>query len=244
VYLFASTQHADARQLPAPGDPAIDGTLGAQPPNVLDYRPLLRAALINLDRWVSDGVEPPPSRHPRLDDGSAVTRARSLASLPPIPGMATPDPERLWVLRETDMGPDGDSGAGRYPVTEGRAYPSHVSALDGDGNEVAGIRLPGVSVPLGTHTGWNPRHADSGAPDQIIPMRGFTLYFPRNAAEREATGDPRRSIEERYASRDAYLALAREQAQELARQRYVLDEDVDVLVADCARDYDEAMNGR
>ena len=32
------------------------------PPGQLDFFPIMRATLLNLDRWVRDGIEPPPSR--------------------------------------------------------------------------------------------------------------------------------------------------------------------------------------
>ena len=241
-YLFAGTQHVDARQLPAPDDPNVDGTRGRHPPNVVDYRPLLRAALVNLDRWVSDGTEPPASLHPRIDDGTAMTRAEALRGIPAVPGLALPDPERLWVLRETNLGPEADRGIAELPVSEGREYPCVVSAVDSDGNEIAGIRLPDLTAPVGTHTGWNPRHPETGAPEQIIPMVGSTFVLARTAAEREATGDPRKSLEERYLTRDAYLALVREQAERLATERYLLTEDVHVVVENCASNYDKAMS--
>lgn len=140
-YSFAGAQHVPGT---VPPDSAAGGD-GARPRyarNTVDYRPLLRAALANLDAWVSDGVEPPPSRYPRIADGSAVSRADALASLWSVPGLECPDPARLWIVRATDLGSDTAEGIGRYPAIEGEAYPALVSALDGSGNERAGIRLP------------------------------------------------------------------------------------------------------
>ena len=165
----------------------VEGT-EAVPRNALDYRPLLRAALANLSAWTRGDAQPPPSRHPRLDNGDAVTRAEALASLRAVDDDAKPDPERLWRLREADMGPRVGEGVGAYPVAEGRAYPSFVSALDADGNEVAGIRLPDIEAPVGAHSGWNPRHPDSGSPEQIIPMVGFSLFFSPDEVRRYRTG--------------------------------------------------------
>ena len=55
-----------------------------------------------------------------------------------------------------DLGRGEARGVGDYPARPvGEAYPCSVSAVDNDGNEVAGIRLPEVAVPLDTHTGWN-----------------------------------------------------------------------------------------
>jgi hypothetical protein len=153
----------------------------------------------------------------------------------------TPDPERLWRLRALDLGAEAEHGIGRYPAQEGRAYACYVSAVDSDGNERAGIRLPDLAVPVATHAGWNPRAPETGAPEQIIPMQGFSIFFAPTQAARQAAGDPRLSIEERYANRNVYLAQVRAVAQQLAAERYVLEEDVEILVSACAARYDAAL---
>jgi hypothetical protein len=242
IYHFAGTQHG-AGSLAQMNGGGPDGSRGRYPFNVVDYRPLLRAALINLDRWVSDGIEPPPSKHLRLDDGTAVAQRQMLGSFVAIPGLMKPDPDRLWVVREVDLGPEAHRGVGRYPVKEGRAYPCFVPATDADGNELGGIRLPDLEVPVGTHAGWNLRAPETGAPEQIIPMQGFTNFFAPIKSAREAAGDPRPSIEERYESRDAYLEQVREVARRLAGDRYILEEDIDIVVAACAERYDAAVAG-
>ena len=240
VYHFGGTQHGPGA-LPQGRLNATDGCRGLHGFNVVDYRPLIRAALVNLDRWVSGGVEPPESSHPRLADGTAVTREEVLASFEAVPEALRPDPAKLWVLREVDLGPDAESGVGAYPVREGRVYPCFVSAVDADGNETAGIRLPDVAVPVATHAGWNTRAPETGAPDQIVPMQGLSLFFAPDAASRTAAGDSRPSLEERYGSRDEYLGQVRAHALRLVDERYLLEEDVDVVVDACARRYDLAM---
>jgi hypothetical protein len=118
------------------------------------------------------------------------------------------------------------------------AYGSVVSAVDEDGNEVAGLRLPQIAVPLATHTGWNLRHPDIGGAEQMLVFAGATLPLPRTRRERQALGDPRPSIEERYASRDDYLARVRRAGEDLARQRYLLADDVETCVGLAARLWD------
>ncbi len=242
IYHFAGTQHG-AGSLPQETS-ANDG-YGSRARygfNVVDYRPLSRAALVNLDRWVSKGVEPPLSRHPRLDDGTAARREELFPAFEAM-GLATPDPDRLWVLRTVDLGPDAGRGVGRYPAVEGETYACLVSALDDDGNEVAGVRLPDLTVPVGTHTAWNLRHPETGSPEQVIPMRGLTRFFAPTRTRREELGDPRPSLEERYESRDAYLEQVREAALRLVIERYVLEQDVELIVANTAERYDAAMSG-
>jgi hypothetical protein len=124
------------------------------------------------------------------------------------------------------------------PPRPGPACGSLVSAVDADGNETGGIALPEVAVPLGTHTGWTLRHPEIGGEAQRLVFAGATIPFPRTRAEREASGDPRMSIAERYRSRDDYLERVRRAAVTLASERYILDEDVDLTVALAARAWD------
>ena len=81
-------------------------------------------------------------------------------------------------------------------------YPCFASAIDSDGNEVAGIRLPDVTAPVATHADWNTRAPETGSPEQMVPMQGLTVFFPPDAESRKAAGDPRASRQERYGSRD------------------------------------------
>jgi len=113
-----------------------------------------------------------------------------------------------------------------------------VAAVNHDGNEMAGIVLPEVKVPLATHTGWTLRHPDIGGEQQLLVFAGATLPFPRTRAERDTTGDPRRSIAERYRSRDHYLAEIRGAARELCDRRYLLEEDIELSVVLAAQMWD------
>jgi hypothetical protein len=229
AYLLASAQHGPGT-LPLTRHNPNDGAMGEHPFNALDYAPLMRAALANLDAWVTEGVEPPPSVVPRLADGTAVPHERVFETYRALPGATIPDPDLLPHLRRFDLGPEADRRIGRYPATPGEPYPAIVSAVDADGNEVGGLRMPDVAVPIATYTGWNPRHPATGGPGQFIPMQGSSLPFPRTPAERAATDDPRPSVAERYRDRDDYLAKVRAAAEDLVSQRYLLAEDVEMAV--------------
>ena len=247
VYHFGGAQHPLGTPYLRDSDPA-NGSKGQQPFNCLDYRPLLRAALVNLDRWVTEGTSAPASQYPRLDDGTAVTAEAAAETLGSIPGVNTPNPMRRF--QRLDFGPD-PRVATNVPVVVGEPYPLLVPAVDADGNEQAGIRLPLTTVPLATHTGWNLRHAEIGGEGQILSsggatggtLAGSTIPFASTRAEREASGDPRLSIEERYGSREDYLAKIRSAADELVQQGYVLAEDVDLLVSQAGDHFDE-LTGR
>jgi hypothetical protein len=113
--------------------------------------------------------------------------------------------------------------------------------VDSDGNELAGIRLPDLEVPVGTHTGWNPRTPESGAPELLATMQGLSMFFPATGNQRQETGDSRLSIEERYQDRESYLEQVRDAALRLVAQRYLLEEDLEVVVAACTERYDAAL---
>jgi hypothetical protein len=241
VYLFAGTQHTPGALPPVDADPNTGGR-GRQRFNVVDYAPLLRAVLVNLDAWVRDGVAPPPSAVPRIADGTAVPAEATEKTFTAIPDVRFPDQiERPLRL---DFGPEWSRGiCVTLPPLTGEPYGTVVSAVDADGNEVAGIRPVEVRVPLGTFTGWNPRHPDQGAPGDLMAMMGSTLPFCRTADERARRGDPRPSIAERYASRDDYLARVRAACAELVALRHMLAEDVEAVVARAGRQYDLFQNG-
>ena len=217
-----------------------DGIRGQLPFNSVDYTPLLRAALTNLDRWVSQGVAAPASCHPRLDEGTAVSPDTLEATFAALPGVRFPRTLRAIRL---DYGPETAQGRTlKLPAVEGETYPALVSGVDADGNEIAGIRLPDLTVPVATHTGWNLRHDDIGNPGLVIGitggLAGWTLPFPATQAERKATGDPRPAIDERYNSRQDYLERVRTAAEGLVDAGYILAEDVSRIEAGAAERYD------
>jgi hypothetical protein len=245
IYIFAGTQHALATFPPVDSD--ADGYHGQHNFNIIDYRALLRAALTNLDRWVTTGEAPPPSLHPRIDDGTAVPAEGVAETFQRIPGVKLPAPMRRFT--RLDFGPDPRVPT-KIPAEIGNVYPSLVSAVDQDGNELAGIPMPFITVPLASHTGWNLRHPDIGGADQVLStggasggtLRGSTIPFPATQAEREALGDPRRSIEERYDSQAQYLELIKQAAEELIAQRYLLEEDLESIMNQAAQHYDYLAN--
>jgi hypothetical protein len=242
IYHFAGTEHGlgvwppTDRQLAA-ADPtgAVEHSQNLR--GTIDYARLLRACLVNLDRWVSEGVEPPPSLHPRIADGTAVTPEELSKVFDGIPGahypVHHPRPRRL------DFGAHGEiRETPTLPPRRGRPYGSRVSAVDADGNEVGGIVVPEVAVPLATHTGWNLRHPDIGGAAQLLVFAGSTVPFARTRGERAASGDPRASIEERYRSREDYLERVRRAALELCARRHLLEDDVELSVTLAARMWD------
>jgi hypothetical protein len=235
TYLFAGTQHTPGALPPLAADPNT-GDRGEHRFNIVDYAPLLRAALVNLDRWASDDTAPPASAFPRLAEGTAIEAESTAAFFRKLPGIHFP--ERIIRPLRLDFGSDIDRGIPAYPPHAGAAYRSYVSALDADGNEIAGVRPPELMAPLATFTGWNPRHPETGAAGDLMQMMGSTLPFPRTRAERAQASDPRPSIEERYPSRASYLSAVREVTRKLVSARHVLEEDVEGIVERAGRRWD------
>jgi hypothetical protein len=165
-----------------------------------------------------------------------------VAAFARLPGLIPPDPQRLPFIRTVDMGGEETTGIARYPAREGAFYPAIVSAVDADGNETAGVRLPDITVPVGTHTGWNPRDPATGSPEQIVPMNGLTLFFAPDETTRAAKGDPRRSLAERYRDEEDYEAKVRAEALRLAADRYLLAEDVEGVVEAALARYRAAIS--
>jgi hypothetical protein len=225
-YLFASTQHGPGL-LPYT-DRSVFGSHGSNFFNAVDYRPLLRAALENLRRWVMDDVPPPDSVFPRRDDGSGVTRERVIQQLTAIDGLSLPDVDRLPWICPLELGPRSADGIGSFPAQlTGRNYPTVVAAVDPAGNEIGGVRMPDVEVPVATHTGFNPRHLDSGGTGQILEYVGSTL--------------PLADLTQRYSNKDEYLEQVGVAAKALMDGRLLLDEDLQLCMAIASERYDAAL---
>ena len=208
----------------------------AAPVSFLDRSPVVRALFSALDAWVSEGVEPPANQVPRLADGTLTEPAK--AGWPRIPGVKLPPPALItWRL---DFGPDWERGIVSFePPKIGKPYPVFVPAVDADGNARAGIRLPTVAVPLATYAGWNFRSAAIGSPDQLNGEAGSVHVFARTPEDRQP-GDSRRSVAERYRSREEYLGRVMAAARELVAQRLYRAADLPDLIAQAGAEYDWA----
>ena len=229
VYLLTAGQHGPSGFPPAQ-------TIGQQRNNPLDYRWAMKALLVAMDRWTATGTAPPPSQYPHIGDGTLVRPDR--LKFPKVPGVTTT--AAVHRAYRADYGPRfGSEGIVTVePPRIGTAFPVLVPQVDADGNGVAGIRMPEVTVPLATYTGWNLFNDRSGPTDVLSSMQGSYIPLPRTAADRKRTGDPRPSIEERYRDRDQYLGLVSKAAQALVDQRFLLAEDAATVVTHAGRHWD------
>jgi hypothetical protein len=231
VYFIAGTQHgANAQPVK---------TVTQNRANPTDYRFAMRALLVDLNAWVTNGTAPPDSKIPRIGKDELV--APGALNFPKVPGIALPkEPYLAWHL---DFGPDFRSKGivAHDPPKVGAPFPVLVPQVNSDGNETSGVRLPEQMVPLATYTGWNLRDPKIGAPDVIYNMVGSFIPFAKTKAEREASGDPRFSIEERYHDKEEYLRKVKEAAVTLSSSGFLLSEDVEKVGAKAAARWDLLM---
>jgi hypothetical protein len=225
IYTIGGAQHG-----PGNGVPAAGGN-GRLPRNPTDYRPILRALLMSLDRWVRQGESPPASVYPRIDDGTLRNWRLSESGWQPLPGVWYPQ-----VIHEPDFVDRGPEfltfrRATRQPPRVMGRYNVMVPGYGADNNEVGCLLPPTVAVPVGTFTSWNLRSREIGAEAELLSLSGGYIPLPATVEERRLTGDPRPSIEERYGRFDVYLEQFRSYVQTLLTEGYLLEEDVARLMA-------------
>ncbi len=222
LYVVAGTQHAPAAGTWWEHEPY------EQPRNPLNYFPMHRALLMALDRWIEGDGDPPASRYPRLDKNELVTSEEF--EFAKIPGVTVPPSGQLTA--RAIIGPDfhTEGPITIRPTRTGTNYPHWVCRVDDDGNEIGGIRLPELAVPLGTYTGWN--QVFPGATDMWASLRlqGSFIPFARDEKEREANGDPRPSLAARYRDLEDYMGQMSIALLECAKEGYILKEDVDPML--------------
>ena len=198
--------------------------------NPLPHNEILRALMVAMDRWVCEGTPPPPSQFPRVKDKTLVPSDQRSTGFPNIPGVRyTALYNRQCFL---DYGPDllrGKIDVHPPRQIKNGEYKILVTKVDGDGNDVSGIRLPAVQVPLATYTGWN-IWEKGWAEDELCGLFGSYIPFPMTKQERERSGDPRLSIEERYKNHADYVRKVSHAARALVEDRYLLPEDAERII--------------
>ena len=190
-----------------------------------------RALTVALIAWVVNGTVPPPSRYPTLADGALVPATAAAMGFPSIPGVRLVD---VNAVADYDFGatfnyPDISGVMARQPPAIRRTLPTLVPRVNSDGNETAGVASVLHQAPLGTYLGWNVTAAGFFK-GQICGFAGGYVPFAPTRAEREKTGDPRPSIEERYGTQEGYLCVVRRAAAALVRDRYLLAADAERIV--------------
>ncbi len=238
IYFFAGLQHFSDAFPPQKATPGNPDYTSQQRHNPNPIRWFWRALITDMNEWVSKGTEPPASVYPKISDKTLV-RFTSWR-FPKIPGVKTP--REISLAYRLDLGPQWKQGIiANEPPKVGKPFAVLVPQTDSDGNDLGGVRLPELQVALATYTGWNLRDPSIGAPDRRESFLGSFLPFPRNAEERQKTGDPRPSVAERYASREQYLGQYAEAAKKLVGQRFMLEEDLQAVLDRGREEWNEVM---
>jgi hypothetical protein len=196
--------------------------------NFAEQRWVTRALLLDLDTWVRSGTEPPPSRYPLLGKGQLVARER--VQFPKISSLVFPAyMPQVWPM---NYGPEFLTRGiiSVEPPSLGAPYTVLVPQVDADGNDLGGVRLPEVAAPLGTYTGWNVQLPELRDLHYLAGLVGSFEALPRTKADRERTGDTRRSIAERYNGRPEYLDQVERAARDLVKQNLMRADDVQAVL--------------
>jgi hypothetical protein len=235
AYLFTGGSHGVG------GFPPARST-GQQLNNPLDYRWAARKLLVSMNRWIADGVEPPPSAVPRIANGTLVSADK--LKFPKVAGLTPPSVSNVHKAYRLDYGKDfvAKGIITQEPAKAGSSFPMLIPQVDADGNDLAGIRMPEIAVPLATYLGWNFFNDRAGPTTELVGLSGAFVPFPRTRADRERTNDPRLSIEERYKSRDEYLGLISKAAADLVSKGYLIKEDVPRIIQQAGTRWDYLMS--
>ena len=234
IYHLTGLQHYSGPFPPAKGEA---DTMGQLPQSPLPVSYFWRSMITNMDTWVRNGTAPPASSYPKISD----------ATLVPLDELAFPAIPRATRPREAnaayrlDYGPKFAQGIlETQPPKVGAAFPVLVPQVNEDGNELDGVRLPELTVPLATYTGWSLRDPSIGAPDQRCAFVGSYVAFARTAEERKKSGDLRKSVAERYKGREDYMARFIKALDELVSQRWILPEDRSAMMERGEKEWAEA----
>ncbi|MET4019726.1 hypothetical protein ABIC10_004842 [Bradyrhizobium sp. S3.2.12] len=228
IYHWTSSQHSANPRLVSPKQSADVVNLI----NNVYTSPFFRAMLDAMDVWASDGLAPPDSSYPTIEAGTLVSFAEWATQFPNIQGQMLPEgPLDLPLM---DFGPKAAEGvlSSLPPVIVDReGYMILVPSVDEDGNECDGVKVPMATAPLGTYTGWNILKRGNGHGAISWLTKGSYIPFPDTPDEQRATRDPRKSVLERYGSSAAYVRSVRDAAERLVTKRFMIEEDVDRVVA-------------
>jgi hypothetical protein len=224
IYFFAGSQHTVGSVPPA-------RVQGQNLANTNDYRYAMRPLLLAMDKWIKEDAAPPASRFPQIAKGE-LTPLEGL-HFPKIPGAEPPVHKREAYRLDFSV----------EPPKPGAPFLTLVPQVDADGNDLGGIQMPEIRVPLASYVGWNRRAPAIGGATEMLSYTGSWIPFPLTERERMKSGDPRRSIQERYSSKQAYLDKIDQAAHELVVAGFLLEADLPLLHDRAGREWDYRMKG-
>jgi hypothetical protein len=241
IYFLAGLEHFT---VPFPPEKSVGGNpdyTAQQKANPNPIQWYWRALITDMNAWVRDGKEPPPSTYPKIAESTLVPLDKY--KFPKIPGVNTPHEISLayhldFAVEVFGPPPEKDGPSNQPQIAWINVEPPQVGApfgvlvpqSDPDGNDLGGVRLPELQVPLVTYTGWNLRDPSIGAPEQRVSFLGSWIPLAKTAEERKKSGDPRPSVAERYSSQKEYMSKFEQAAKKLVEQRFLLQEDLPAIL--------------
>jgi len=220
LYFVPGTQHGGGGGVGSEAQTAFC----QNPSSAVDERSVDRALVPAMEKWLTEGAAPPDSHYPTIAGGTlAPAAARSQVGFPDLSKIGVNYPVLYNELFLTDYSKATPAAA------LDKRYQLYVPKTDADGNELGGVRVPDVAVPVATYAGWNLRKAGF-AEGEGCGSTGSTIAYAKTAAARNASGDPRASLAERYTSPDDYVSKVKAAANALVGERLLLQEDVDRFV--------------
>ena len=224
--------------LPPPSCTGNNYGTGVLAANPLPHDETYAAIRHHFRNWVMNNTAPPPNRYPTLADKQLVDANKQAMGFPTLPGLPATIPSNfINPVLDYDFGPqfnysDASGVPTIAPLKIKQVLRMLVPRVNADGNEVGGVPVVLHDAPLGTYLGWNPT-AGGEKPFHAGKNCNYTggmIPFARTKAEREASKDPRPSLEERYGSHEGYLNVVRAAADTAVKSGFLLPADADKLI--------------
>jgi hypothetical protein len=221
------------------------GTFSSNP---LPQTETVTALRFHFRNWVMHDTLPPDSVYPTLAKKTLVEPTRAAIGFPYIPAvLASANPDApisdvgggtsrfIQAMMQYDWGPtlDYSENTGFHsfePPVVKQVLDQVVPRVDADGNEVGGVPVVLLQAPLGTYLGWNVT-ATGFHRGQVCNYQGGWIPFAKTKAQRLANNDPRRSLEERYATHAGYVAAVQAAAANAVSEGFLLQADANALIA-------------
>jgi len=232
VYHFSGAQHLASEFPPT-------RTNGQNLNNPNDFSWFMRALLVRMNEWIVEGTPAPRSRFPLISDGTLVEPSE--VNFPNLRGINFPTITHKAYRVDYGNQFASEGIITKEPPEVGAAFPILVPQVDEDGNELGGLRSPGLAVPLATYAGWNLYNEDYGPTHIVSHMSGSYIPFYATKTERLTNGDNRLSVEERYEDRDHYLGFVAAEAVKLIDEGYLLDQDLPEILKQAGTIYDSII---
>ncbi len=212
---------------------------GLLPANPMPHTQTVNALRVHFRNWVMKGTEPPASRYPTLAQNQLAVAEKTALGYPALPGLRSTVPERDFIMpvHDYDWGPafkavDGSGVPSMAPPRIKQVLTMYAPKVDPDGNEVGGVPVVLRDAPLGTYLGWNIT-ADGALPfhkNEICNYVGGMVPFAKTAAQRQASGDTRLSLQERYGTHEGYVQAVKKAADRALQEGFLLPEDAQALI--------------